>query len=206
MKVNTSPLKPETYYHIYNRGINGEIVFKEERNYKYFLQLYAKYIDPIADTYAYCLLKNHFHFHIRTRTSEETKSRLFDNRIYDKLKSDSFYISNQFAKFFNSYAQSVNKAVQRTGGLFEESFRRIEIKDEHYFTGLIWYIHFNPQKHGFVKDFKDYRHSSYQSHLGAKATKLNREEVLNWFGGKNGYLDFHQAQYDEDAINGILLE
>ncbi|WP_225318013.1 hypothetical protein [Flavobacterium luteum] len=49
------------YYHIYNRGNNGIDVFLETENYYHFLRLYAKYIEPIADTYAWCLLKNHFH-------------------------------------------------------------------------------------------------------------------------------------------------
>jgi hypothetical protein len=38
------------YYHINNRGNNGENIFVEERNYHYFLQLYSKYITPVADT------------------------------------------------------------------------------------------------------------------------------------------------------------
>jgi hypothetical protein len=53
-------LKPGAYYHIYNRGINGENIFKEERNYAYFLSKYAIYLSPMLETYAYCLLKNHF--------------------------------------------------------------------------------------------------------------------------------------------------
>jgi putative transposase len=57
MKKNIELLEPMCVYHIYNRGINGENIFKEERNYKYFLQKYAQYIEPIADTFAYCLLK-----------------------------------------------------------------------------------------------------------------------------------------------------
>jgi hypothetical protein len=58
MKKNIELLEPDRIYHIYNRGINGENIFKEERNYRYFLEKYAKYIEPIADTFAYCLLKN----------------------------------------------------------------------------------------------------------------------------------------------------
>lgn len=46
-------LIPGQYYHIYNRGNNREILFRETKNYAYFLNLYAKYIHPIADTYAY---------------------------------------------------------------------------------------------------------------------------------------------------------
>ena len=59
------------YYHIYHRGNNREIIFREERNYRYFLKRYAKYIEPVAFTYAYCLLSNHFHLAIRVKTEDE---------------------------------------------------------------------------------------------------------------------------------------
>jgi REP element-mobilizing transposase RayT len=60
--MRTEVLSPGNYYHIYNRGNNGEPLFFEEENYIYFLKLYDKYISPIAETYAWCLMKNHFHF------------------------------------------------------------------------------------------------------------------------------------------------
>ncbi len=66
----SQPLIPGSYYHIYNRGNNGENIFHEERNYRYFLQLYLKYIFPVADTYAYCLLLNHFHLLVRIREAQ----------------------------------------------------------------------------------------------------------------------------------------
>ena len=59
---------PGAYYHIYNRGNNRENLLIEKRNYLYFLSLYAKHIEPVAATYAYCLLRNHFHLLIRVRT------------------------------------------------------------------------------------------------------------------------------------------
>jgi hypothetical protein len=52
---------------IYNRGNNGENLFREQRNYPYFLKLYAKHIEPIAETYAYCLLRNHFHLLVKIK-------------------------------------------------------------------------------------------------------------------------------------------
>jgi putative transposase len=62
-----SPLQPGLYYHVFNRGNNGEDLFREERNYSFFLKLYGKYITPVADTYAYCLLRNHFHVLLRIK-------------------------------------------------------------------------------------------------------------------------------------------
>jgi len=69
--TSPAPLEYGEYYHIYNRGNNREDVFFEERNYRHFLSLYAKYILPNADTYAYCLLRNHFHLLVRILTQEE---------------------------------------------------------------------------------------------------------------------------------------
>lgn len=72
--MTIQPLRFGQTYHIYNRGNNRENLFVEPRNYPYFLNLYAKHILPIAETYAYCLLPNHFHFAIRTRTEEEQEA------------------------------------------------------------------------------------------------------------------------------------
>ena len=68
--TDPEPLLGDQYYHVYNRGNNREPLFRERRNYPYFLKLYAKYIEPVAETYAYCLLKNHFHLLIRTKDEE----------------------------------------------------------------------------------------------------------------------------------------
>jgi len=53
MKSNILPLQNENFYHIYTRGINGENIFKDTENYYYFLDKYAIFILPIADTYVY---------------------------------------------------------------------------------------------------------------------------------------------------------
>lgn len=66
-----TPLESGKYYHIYNRGNNGENLFIAERNYAYFLNLYAKHIGPVAETFAYCLLRNHFHLLIRIKNDQK---------------------------------------------------------------------------------------------------------------------------------------
>jgi hypothetical protein len=39
---HTIPLTEGQYYHIYNRGNNGENIFLEARNYDYFFKLYIR--------------------------------------------------------------------------------------------------------------------------------------------------------------------
>ncbi|MEY4937805.1 MAG: hypothetical protein RIS64_4164 [Bacteroidota bacterium] len=191
MKKHTHPLQPNTFYHIINRGINGEQIFKQLKNYDYFLNRYAHYIEPIAQTYAYVLMGNHFHFMIRTKTEAEVRTLIQrDDWNIQKI------FSNQFAKLFNGYSQAINKQEGRTGALLEESFRRIPVETDAYLLHLAYYIHFNPQKHQFVTNFKNYTHSSYPALISNQKTRLARDEVINWFGGLDGFLGYHSSNKD----------
>jgi putative transposase len=122
------------------------------------------------------------------------------------LHSPDRIISKKFSDFFNSYTKSINTSLKRTGGLFETPFKRIHIDNDAYFSRVLWYIHFNPQKHGFVENFKDYPYSSYHSHLTDKPTKLAREEVIKWFGNDERYSDFHNSFYPEKEMKDYILE
>lgn len=62
-----TPLYPGCYYHIYNRANGKENLFREEADYLTFLERYDKYIQPVADTYAWVLMPNHFHSLVRIR-------------------------------------------------------------------------------------------------------------------------------------------
>ena len=194
-----NPPEPGKYYHIYNRGNNRENIFFEERNYHYFMQLYAKYIEPVADTFAYCLMRNHFHLLLRLKTCRVSETR-------QVLELDAREIGQQFNNLFNSYAKAINKAYNRTGSLFQKRFGRIEVTSDSYFSALINYILRNPQKHGFVEDFRDYPYSSYHAMLSDRATRLKREEVLAWFAGKERFEQFHGAAADTKPIEYLVVE
>jgi hypothetical protein len=214
MDLNT-PLLPEKFYHIYNRGINGEELFKQERNYAYFLNKYANYLEPVVETYAYCLLKNHFHLLIKVKQNITEPTGNLDLTGFENLSglkhekglhhTDNL-VSKKFSDLFNSYTKSINKACNRTGSLFETPFKRIEVTNDLYLTRLIWYIHHNPQKHGFVSDFRDYPYSSYHAHLSNKNTKLKRDDVIEWFGGMSLFKNFHTEKQNELNISHFVIE
>lgn len=175
--MQTEKLEPGNYYHIYNRGNNGGTLFFEIENYHYFLRLYEKYLDPISNLVAWCLMRNHFHFLIYFKEKEE----LLENDITVKDPS------RQLSHFFNSYAQAINKKYGRTGSLFERPFERKRIDSEKYLKQLILYIHKNPVTHNVVKNVEDYSWSSYHSIVSSNPANLNRQQVIDLFGGLENF-------------------
>jgi REP element-mobilizing transposase RayT len=187
-----SPVCPDRYYHIYNRGNNRDKLFYHSGDYCFFLAKYKEYVAPFTETYAYCLLPNHFHFLIKTR---------------NELPNTKSVVSNQFRKLFISYTKRINFMQSRTGGLFTKNFQRIEIQNERYFIQLVNYIHKNPVKHGIQNNYKNYIYSSYGIIVGNSDTYLNRDEVIDWFGGKLEFIQYHESDaIDPKTFNMLNIE
>jgi REP element-mobilizing transposase RayT len=188
-----TPLLSDRFYHIYNRGNDGEKLFYTEENYRYFMHKYHCLLAPFLDTYAYCLIPNHFHFLIKTRESEDD---LFHLKI-----------SHQFRRLFQSYALSINKQEGRSGSLFRKYFRRIHVDNMLYLRRLVFYIHFNPQKHQVVQNFRYYPYSSYISfEKGNLDSFLDIGSVIAWFNDTEDFFNYHDVMHDEKKIKMICLE
>ncbi len=196
---NAARLEYGKYYHIYNRGNAGENIFREARNYLHFLSLYSRYIEPVAETFAYCLLGNHFHLVVRIRERACCRVAKPQGAGWSLLSP-----SQEFSNLFNAYTKSINKAYGRTGNLFHRPFARIEITSNAYLTHLVHYVHFNAQKHGFVKDYRDYPYSSYAALCSDKPTRLSRDVVLAWFNGPEQFEQAHSRAINERAIAGLI--
>lgn len=67
MSKPTIPLTPGRFYHIYNRGINSCPIFYDDVDHERFLYLYGKYVGQVADTFAWVLMRTHFHLLIRIK-------------------------------------------------------------------------------------------------------------------------------------------
>ena len=187
------------FYHIYNRGNNSEKIFFSEENYAYFLKLLTKYIFPVADIYAYCLLNNHFHILVRIKEKNEIEINKLKFSTVEKPKEVS--ASRQFSHFLNAYSQAVNKKYARTGSLFEKRFERKRISDNHYLRQVILYINTNPLKHNLVEKSEDYKWSSYNSHISNAKTKLKRKEVIELFDDVENFVLCHK---NYDFLNSIF--
>lgn len=196
---NIISLEYDHYYHIYNCGINGGNIFKETGNYSYFLQLHKKHIGPVAETFAWCLIPNHFHFLVRIKNIAATNPSRVPNpgRVN---KPPHQYFSN----LFNAYAQAINKRFNRHGNLFEKPFKRKLVNELRYLQQLVVYIHTNPVHHGFVDDFRNYPWSSYSVLISNKPTFIKREQVLSWFEDKDNFTLVHQHANLQSDVDFLL--
>ncbi|MCY1633934.1 hypothetical protein [Marinifilum sp. D737] len=215
-------LETGKYYHIYNRGINSCDLFIEEDNFSHFLNLYEKYIHPIADTFAWVLMPNHFHFLVRIKDNicykYSNADRSDDAVRFDQIKwetknlsaskgSDSVKIPKphlHFSHLFNSYTRYINKRNKRHGSLFERPFKRKLIDNEKYFQQLVLYIHNNPIHHGFCEHPIEYGWSSYITCISNKLTKLKRNRTVEWFEDLENFKQMHKKAVEVMQIEEWL--
>jgi len=90
---------PGEYYHIYNRGVNRQKIFFEDRNWLFFLlRLRTYFKSEQADIIAYCLMLNHYHLLVYLHANE------FSHKVMQP--------------FGTSYTKAINKEQNRVGALF----------------------------------------------------------------------------------------
>jgi REP element-mobilizing transposase RayT len=141
------------FYHIYNRGVGRQPIFREEENYLFLLRRVNKYASAFhIAVITYCLMPNHYHFLLR--------------------QDDQIPAGRLPQRVFNSYTKAFNKRYDRTGTLFEGPYKAIHVDQDHYLLHLCRYIHANPVKHGLVYDLEQWPYSNYMEWVGARNGKL----------------------------------
>jgi len=214
-----APLVESTSFHIYNRTNNKEILFKDNEDRTTFLEKYKLYVSEYVDTYAFCLLGNHFHFILRVKSVEaitkivsgvvKSERGIAQQKLLaqkDGERTVFEVLERQFNKLFTAYAKYFNKKYKRQGNLFTRRFKRIAIQSEAQFGRLIYYVHYNPQKHKLIADYRAYYWSSYQTYVENSLTLLAKEVVLDWFGGLKAFIAFHSQFHDFDDMEDFLIE
>lgn len=167
---------PESYYHLYNRGVNRRSIFKDGQDYAVFLNLLKRYLgkkpekDKQGREYpwyrsdiqllAYCLMPNHYHL-----------------LIYQK---DTRAITRLMRGVCSSYTVYFNKKYQRVGHLFQDRFKATMIQTDPYLLHISRYIHLNPEK------YKEWEFSSLRYYLGKKrAAWINPRRIMELFEGES---------------------
>ena len=192
---------PDTFYHVYSRGVNKRKIFPNDDDYVVFLNLFKRYlanegsVDRYNRTYenlsdkitllAFCLMPNHFHL-----------------LIYQKHELG---MTDLLHRVLTSYTIYFNKKYSRSGPLFQDIYKASRISSDEYLQHISRYIHLNPQ------DWRRWDFSSLSYYLGEKNSKwLNPSRVLELFEDKEEYFKFTSDYLDYkislDAIKTELAD
>jgi len=198
----TNGLQFGKIYHIFNKALGSELLFRSEKDYHFFLQKLKRFITPYARIFSYCLIPNHFHLLIQAKEEEEISFKSYSLKNLDNEK----IFTQKFSDLFNSYSKSYNKAYDRKGRLFLYSFKHIEVIREDYLVYLICYIHRNPIHHGLTFNYEDWKYSSYNTFLSNKPTQIEREYILDIFGSRNEFVNFHNLNKTKRGLKEFIIE
>ncbi|MDZ4229100.1 MAG: transposase [Patescibacteria group bacterium] len=199
---------PESYYHIYNRGVAKQKIFLDDQDYKTFLsylKLYLilsnlqgptlkvspsrqlkNYFDQVK-LLAYCLLPNHFHLFVFQKEL---------NNITDFMRS----LATKYSIYFN-------KKYRRVGPVFQGNYKAVMVKTENQFIYLSKYIHRNPLPLPTRLDLEGYKYSSYQNYLGKfTQTWLDKSEILSYFSKQNPQKSYQQFVEEIDERDLLMIK
>jgi len=212
-------LVPNKTYHIFNHANGFENIFTEDENYRFFLEKYQQYISPIAETYAYCLMPNHFHLVVRIRKREQLEEIIQAKNHFaatpfskvsfdfgkvpvvdsDRISDDNIekFLSKQFSNLFSSYTLSFNRMYKRMGSLFIKNFKREAISDKEYFLNAIVYVHRNPIHHGFCTRYTDWSYTSYCEITSLKSEMVEVDKLVKVFETKESFVKVHRQNLDK---------
>ncbi len=143
------------FYSLYFWGNHREALFKEDKNYHVFLELFRKYVSPISDLYAYCLLPTHSYLILRIKDYVDIGCYYFDSQM----------IWKQIKTFFSSYVHWNNKNSNGTPKIINSKYIGRNLACIESLYSLVPFIHQNPQNHGIVSDYKFWPYSSYHSYF-----------------------------------------
>ncbi|ATA72912.1 transposase [Capnocytophaga canis] len=188
MDIRVDFLESGYFYHIYNRGINSCVIFKDDNDKYFFLKRLKEYLLDYVDFYAYCLMSNHYHLILRIKnniTLTPLKPKM-------GLHSQQSIVSKQIGKLMSSYTQAFNKKYHRHGALLEKPFKRKRIISEEYLRQAIVYVHRNSLD--INNKMEDYLFSSYPTILSTAITDIKRREVIALFEDVENFVFCHQKE------------
>ena len=182
------------FYHAYNRGYNRQEIFKDDQDYKTFIYLLRKYLEPgfkekrIApngqeyfiesnhvykevDLAAFTLMPNHFHLLVFQKSLQGMTKLL--------------------VRLSSNYSIYFNRKYKFEGSPFQGTYKAVGVETPEQFIHLSRYIHINPYEVVGREDLATYQYSSYPYYLSGKFPSWLKEDyILNDFKKSGSYRSF----------------
>ena len=154
MSKQEPPLEKGKFYHIYNRGVNSCNLFTDSKTYEHFMNLYDKYISPVADTYVWVLMKNHFHLLVRIKENVVYKYSNNADRSIDAVRLDAVRFEELKWETTDLSDLSACNALDTIGNNLK--IPKAHLHFSHFFNAYSKYFNTYTGRHGalFERPFK----------------------------------------------------
>lgn len=201
-------------YHVYNRGTDKREIFPNDGYYTRFLsllehclkysypysalkrrlgganspekvkviltQLQPYIIEPPVEIISFCLMPNHYHLTVR---------QLVEGGLTEFMR-----------RLGTGYTNYFNIRLERTGRLFESTYKTVPVESEGQLLHLTRYQHTNPTSLGLnSQELVNYPWSSLATYVKATDTPFSfvtPKDILAAFKNPKAYLDFVLAEVD----------
>lgn len=210
-----------SYYHIYNRGVEKRRIFEDKQDYGVLLYYVKEYLLPKDDD----LLLNQLSipglpWHEKSKILQLMRLNNFASEIdlvaYCLMPNHFHFLirqrsSGSMDRFMNSlatrYTMYFNKRHNRVGPLYQDVYKAVLVNSDAQLLHLSRYIH----KQAFPKgDAFESQPSSYPEYCGLRSTEwIKPRIVLDFFPGKviaTSYQTFVKDFIDPDFILRLTIE
>lgn len=215
-----------SYYHIYNRGVEKRLIFQDSQDYGVFLSYLKEYLSPKNEEELRNKLSD---FNISYKERDKILKLLRLNNFADEISLLAFCLmpnhfhfqlkqTGEFSidKFMNSlgtrYSMYFNRKYKRVGPLYQGVYKAVLITTDEQLLHLSRYIHKQAlalQGQAWERGMIE-QPSSYLDYIGKRKTEwVHPEEILSFFSKtdpKNSYEAFVKEEDDIEVINKVILE
>jgi putative transposase len=201
------PIAPGEYYHLFNRGVNKQVIFHDNRDYARFLFLILYFQTEIK----FPQVGRHIDKYVKSRAFDiEEVDEVVKNRKVELVSfcimSDHFHliireiseggISSYMQRVLTAYSKYYNTKYQKSGHVFQGPYRFIHVEDNEQLLYLSTYIHRNPREIlKWLGKEDQYEWSSYQDFIIENRWRglLLNDIVLGQFKSKEKYREFSNS-------------
>lgn len=215
-----------SYYHIYNRGVEKRLIFQDKQDYAVFLSYLQTYLMP-KDIES--LTQQLSDPSLSSREKDKVLNILKLNNFVDEitllaycLMPNHFHFllkqkeANSMDKFMNSlgtrYTMYFNKKYERVGSLYQDVYKAVTVFTDEQLLNVSHYIHKNPVKNhprlrtqGVPLRAYFSQPSSYPEYLGQRKTEwIHSEEILSYFS--DSHLNNSYQNFIEESDNLLNID
>lgn len=215
-----------SFYHIYNRGVEKRNIFVDDQDYSVFLSYLKTYLTPKDEEGLMAVLSSKSSSYVdKDKAIKMLNLKNYSNSImlacYALLPNHFHLLIKQGESLINHFMNSVgtrygmyfNRKYKRTGVLFQDVYKAVLVESDEQLLYLSRYIHLNPLR--FMNISFEERNSiicpsSLPEYLGERNTDwIKTSLILEYFSKtnpNNNYSKFLNSPQDQTSISSLFID